>query len=253
LNSANEVCFSVVRETYAVSCDDPAIYRELCNWSLLLRSSPQPGQRMNRFALRAHAPGGPTLEAGARTVVCEDPTDLLPELLRIVYEHLLGPEHGLAVIHAAVLARGRRCFLFTGDSGVGKSILSLDLSSRGWTYMSDDIALVDADGRVHAFPRPVQFDASEIEPALWQRVARDRLTWSARWRAPSGSPRTLHFVIPRPAAASDEAFEVGAVFRLEKRPGGRPRMRRLAGAAARAWLFAHHELARRDARPSLHG
>jgi hypothetical protein len=183
--------------------------------------------------------------------VFEDPTDLLPELLRIVYAQLLGPEHGLAVIHAAVLVRGQRGVLFTGDSGVGKSVLSLDLSSRGWTYVSDDIALVDAAGRVHAFPRPVQFDASEIEPALWQRLARDRLTWSARWRGPGGSPRTLHFVIPRPAAASGQAFEVGAVFRLEEQPGRRPRMHRLAGTAVRAWLFAHHELARRDARRRL--
>jgi hypothetical protein len=56
--------------------------------------------------------------------------------------------------HAAVLARGDAVVLLAGESGAGKTTLTLGLMRRGWEPLADDIALVDRETlAISAFPR----------------------------------------------------------------------------------------------------
>jgi hypothetical protein len=56
--------------------------------------------------------------------------------------------------HAAALARGDAVVLLVGESGAGKTTLTLGLMRRGWEPFADDIALVDRETlAILAFPR----------------------------------------------------------------------------------------------------
>ncbi len=68
-------------------------------------------------------------------------------------------EH-LVSLHAAALASGGRAFLFVGPSGAGKSSLATQGLLNGMDYLSDEFALLDTKGRVHPFPRPLQWGKS---------------------------------------------------------------------------------------------
>ncbi len=58
-------------------------------------------------------------------------------------------------IHAGVVARGRRAIVLPGASWSGKSTLVAALVRAGATYFSDEYAVLDADGRVHPFAKPL--------------------------------------------------------------------------------------------------
>jgi hypothetical protein len=56
-----------------------------------------------------------------------------------------------ATFHAAVLSRRDRCILLPGAPGSGKTTLAVASAQAGLDYCSDEIAVMDADMRVHPF------------------------------------------------------------------------------------------------------
>lgn len=79
-------------------------------------------------------------------------------------------------LHAATLSFEGQGVVLVGNSGVGKSTLAAGLVSRGWTYLSDEFALIDPDTlRLHPFPKAMcikagAFDVIErLNLPLWRR------------------------------------------------------------------------------------
>jgi len=71
-------------------------------------------------------------------------------LLRIeVAEHAVG----WVFVHAGVVASNGRAILIPGDSFSGKTTLIQELVRAGAEYYSDEYAVLDTCGLVHAFPR----------------------------------------------------------------------------------------------------
>ena len=71
-------------------------------------------------------------------------------LLRIeVAEHAVG----WVFIHAGAVASNGRAILIPGDSFSGKTTLTQELVRAGAEYYSDEYAVLDPSGLVHAFPR----------------------------------------------------------------------------------------------------
>lgn len=59
-------------------------------------------------------------------------------------------------LHASALELDGQGVIFPGHSGSGKSTLTLGLLTRGWRYLCDEFALIDAQShRVHPYPRAV--------------------------------------------------------------------------------------------------
>lgn len=80
---------------------------------------------------------------------------LAPEVVRVVDETVIRRLEDLRAMHAAVVAFGDRALLLPAATHSGKSSLAAELLRRGATYYSDEYALIDRQGRVHPYPRPL--------------------------------------------------------------------------------------------------
>jgi hypothetical protein len=59
----------------------------------------------------------------------------------------------LTPVHAGVVAWRHRAVVLPGPSGTGKTSLVRSLLERGAVYYSDELAFLEADGRVRPYPR----------------------------------------------------------------------------------------------------
>ena len=80
---------------------------------------------------------------------------LVPELIRCLDDAMIGHLNGLWAVHAGAVQWGERVLLLPGASHDGKSTLVAELLRRGATYFSDEYALLDRNGCVHPYPRPL--------------------------------------------------------------------------------------------------
>jgi hypothetical protein len=103
-------------------------------------------------------------------------------------------------VHAGVVGYRGRAILLPGASRAGKSTLVAALLRAGACYGSDEYAVLDPDGLVHPFPRPLSL------------------------RLPAGPPRRCG---PEEfgSTACAEPLPVGLVVLTEHRPGARWRPR----------------------------
>jgi hypothetical protein len=130
---------------------------------------------------------------------------------------------GMLFLHAAVLAKAGSAILFPGPSGAGKSTLSLALASRGWMYLSDEVAPVgETDLRVHPFPRGIKLRAASFElfPSLRERGGTQH------------ADRQFLRLRELPVTLADGCFEVQSLVFPQYRPGAQPRLTPLPRAIA---------------------
>jgi hypothetical protein len=66
-------------------------------------------------------------------------------------------------VHAGVVGWRGRALVLPGPSHSGKSSLVASLIDAGATYYSDEYAVIDREGRIHPFPRPLRLRHA-IEP-----------------------------------------------------------------------------------------
>lgn len=92
-----------------------------------------------------------------RLAVATAPTAsmLEPAVVRILDDAVVGRLRGLSAVHAGVVAWQGQAVVLPGSSHFGKSTLVAELVRLGATYYSDEYGLIDAEGRVHAYPRPM--------------------------------------------------------------------------------------------------
>jgi hypothetical protein len=67
----------------------------------------------------------------------------------------------LVFLHAGVVGAGKRAILLPAQSFKGKSTLVTELVRAGANYYSDDFAILDEHGLVHAFPRMISMRACD--------------------------------------------------------------------------------------------
>lgn len=73
---------------------------------------------------------------------------------------------GCGVFHAGALVRGDATVLLQGESGAGKTTLTLGLMARGWLPLADDVAIVDmATLGLRVFPRCFHVEHPDQRPA----------------------------------------------------------------------------------------
>lgn len=80
---------------------------------------------------------------------------LVPDVIRVLDDAVIQRLTMLRAVHAGTVLWCGRALLVPGVSHAGKSSLVAELLRRGATYFSDEYALIDADGLVHPYPRPL--------------------------------------------------------------------------------------------------
>lgn len=80
---------------------------------------------------------------------------LVPDLIRVLDGTVVQHLTTLRAVHAGAVLWGERALLLPGVTHTGKSSLVAELLRRGATYFSDEYALIDSDGHVHPYPRPL--------------------------------------------------------------------------------------------------
>lgn len=144
--------------------------------------------RLSVFAPSGYAVA-PLEEARVEIVVDEGATDEIwvasRPLFTIPLLELLRAR-GLYSLHAGGVARGDRCLLVSGTSGVGKSTLTAALVAEGFSFLGDDMLFLEADpdGGFVVLPFPDVLDLSERSLALLGlgSVPRSRLGGIEKWQ-----------------------------------------------------------------------
>jgi len=60
--------------------------------------------------------------------------------------------HDMITIHGASIAKGDKCVILAGYPNIGKTLFTLNLLNKGYSYMADDTSLISSDGSVYAYP-----------------------------------------------------------------------------------------------------
>ena len=121
----------------------------------LPRISPGVAEPDHRICLEANKGKYRLFADDAFVASAPEAKDLVVELIRVLDETIVEHLNALHAVHAgAVLWRGR-VLLLPGKSHAGKSSLVAELLRQGATYFTDEYALIDRDGWVHPYPRPL--------------------------------------------------------------------------------------------------
>jgi len=102
------------------------------------------------------SPGGFNIVVnGSRVVEAATAADAVLAAVKALDDLLVRKLRALRAVHAGAVVLEGKALVIPGSSHAGKSSLVAELLRRGATHLSDEYALVDGEGRVHAYPRPL--------------------------------------------------------------------------------------------------
>lgn len=164
------------------------------------------------------------LERLART---PDVAQLLETFESNVQLHVAEAARRRLFVHAGVVGWRGQAILIPGRSFSGKTTLVAELVRAGAMYYSDEYAVLDAHGRVHPYPRPLQIREN-------------------------GTGRQKKFPVENLGGQlGSQPLSVGLVVVSEYKEGGRWRPRRLSAGQGVLALLAHTVSTRRQPERAL--
>ena len=140
--------------TIEIAVDEPALMPSV---EALLPPGWQEGDPARVTARLALTRGGQVRVDGTTVRTGDDNQAALPALdaaLRSVVAQN-APDH--VFVHAGVVVRDDRAIVLPGASWSGKTTLVAALVRAGATYFSDEFAVLDSQGRVHPYPKPLSW------------------------------------------------------------------------------------------------
>lgn len=151
-----ELAFEAYGVRVAVACDSGSLLGEV-------RTILPPGARelpdngaASRFALSGDDSSGYELRAGDTFLAATADRDVALGVLDAkIRAEVSSGATDWTFVHAGVVALGEHALVIPGDSFSGKTTLVRALIEAGATYFSDEYAVLDADGRVYPYPRPL--------------------------------------------------------------------------------------------------
>jgi hypothetical protein len=156
----------------AVEWDDPALDREVRRLLLPIWADRPDLSPEAVFRLRAKISGEIELEGPAQDLSPWIRRDIVETLERRLHLYLASQTREVVFVHAGVVGWRGQAIVIPGHSYTGKSTLVQALVQAGASYLSDEYAIVDPQGLVHPFPRPISL--REPEP---RRISAQELGW----------------------------------------------------------------------------
>jgi hypothetical protein len=83
------------------------------------------------------------------------------------------PSKGVSLVHAAVVSSGDSGIMFTGSADIGKTTLALYMAKKGFSYFSDELAILEEDGHLLPYPGLIRLQTQHLVafPELIDTVA----------------------------------------------------------------------------------
>lgn len=162
--------------------DDPAIIATVDAsygvFRVAVDDATDPGR--SQIVCLGRAGGRWTVAGASRPEVAPPSRDAAAiEVLDRLVDTVQGGLHrrGLVTVHAATIRVPGGVLLVAATSGSGKTTLALGLAARGHTLLSDELAVIDAAGTIHPYPRAlhVRPDTLDLIPDLGFLSGRPRL------------------------------------------------------------------------------
>lgn len=237
LDSSDSLKLELLSQSVRIRCPDPALRKVLWqNFEAMACFRDQAETRVDYDVGRDTAAGNLSLARADRGLLStvEHTSDLVHLLEQDLVIELQNRRQDLLFLHSATLEWQGKAFLFTADSGVGKSTTAWGLLHHGFRYLSDELSPVDiARMQVHPYPHAL---------CLKQRPPTYPLPSAA-----IDLGRTLHVpTATLPTSVVPNPCPIGAVFLLHREPAvAAPALRELtaAEAGARIYLTALNALA----------
>ncbi len=134
-----------------------------------------------------------------------DPIDIWvsPSIVRsphVLYTNVVEPilrwqfvERGFALVHAACFTDGDDAHLVTARTDTGKTTTMLKILELGrYGFLSDDLTLIDDEGRVYTYPKPLTISNHTVHALASAELGRlERLTLPLQSRLHSKGGRTF--------------------------------------------------------------
>jgi dolichol-phosphate mannosyltransferase len=141
---------------------------------------------------------GDQIEATASPLVGRSPHVLYTNVVEPILRWRFA-ERGYALVHAACLADGEDAFLVTARTDTGKTTTSLRmLDSQPYSFLSDDLTLVTADGRVLTYPKPLTISRHTLKAVKTPLLSRrERMGLFVQSRLHSRSGRRFALILAR--------------------------------------------------------
>jgi hypothetical protein len=92
---------------------------------------------------------------GEEAASAPQPIGLVPDIIHAIDEAVVHRLSAWRAVHAGTVVWNGRVLLLPGATHSGKSSMVAELLRRGATYFSDEYALIDREGLIHPYPRPL--------------------------------------------------------------------------------------------------
>lgn len=108
----------------------------------------------------------------AEASATSDSAELLLAVLKAIDDTVIHRLPTLKAVHAGAVVFAGQAILIPGITHAGKSSMVAELLRRGAKLLSDEYALIDKDGLVHSYPRPLLLRDSRLQqsPVLPQEL-----------------------------------------------------------------------------------
>jgi hypothetical protein len=136
-------------------CAAEALDRYVLPWLPRTAIREETADRVVEVRRAGDGAGLEVLVDGAVAGAAPSPLAAIPAVQRALDEAVVERQRDVAMVHGGVVAHGGRAILLPGPTLAGKSTLVAELVQHGAPYLSDEYALIDADGVVHPYPRPL--------------------------------------------------------------------------------------------------
>jgi glycosyltransferase involved in cell wall biosynthesis len=106
-------------------------------------------------------------------------------------------ERGYALVHAACVEKDGAAFFITAQTDTGKTTTMLKILDKSdFRFVSDDLTLINGEGQVLPYPKPLTISAHTLHAVKRNRLNRlQRMTMPIQSRLHSKTGRTVGFVL----------------------------------------------------------
>ena len=152
---------------------------------------------------------------GYKLIESQNPSLLVPYLeWEIFHAYIDEISQDLSVFHAASIVKDGKAILLAGESGEGKTTLTVSLVKRGFRYLSDDLSVIHPE-TLKALPTPkavhLKGESMEFFPSLSPEFV---VVPYPQWFFPDVKKALCCFPTKDIIPALDTAFSVHLIFFL---------------------------------------